>query len=76
MSHLVQRMVERRNRSNQAKWLAHGEDFSRLTILGGVTRENILIIAQRLGGGELEHLLRASNLVTCLAHAQTGLEPD
>ncbi len=31
---------------------------------------------QRLGGGELENLLRAADLVAGLAHAHPGLEPD
>ena len=74
--HLIERMIERRDRGDQAKRLAHRENLSRRPVLCGVAGEDALVVAQRLGGGELEHLLCPAYFVAGLAHAQAGLESD
>ena len=69
-------MVKRRDRGDETQRLAHCENLSCRAVLRGVTGEDALVIAQRLGGGELENLLRAADLVAGLAHTQPGLEAD
>ncbi len=76
MRHLIERMIERRDCGDQAKRLAQRENLSRRPVLRGVAGEDALVVAQRLGGGKLEHLLRPAYFVAGLAHTQAGLESD
>ena len=69
-------MIERRDCGDQAKRLAQRENLSRRPVLRCVAGEDALVVAQRLGGGKLEHLLRPAYFVAGLAHAQAGLESD
>ena len=72
--HLVQRMVERRDRGDDAEQrLAQRVDLARLAVRRQVAGEHLAVVLQRRIAGEREHVARAADFVerVLLADART-----
>ena len=77
MHHLIQRMVERRDRSDDAEQrLAHRVDLALAPMRGDVAREHLAVVYQRLVRGEQQHVAGATDFVQRVLQAQAGLERD
>ena len=70
----VERVVEGRDRRNRLHRLAQGENLAVLAVMRQVTAENLAIVLQRLGGGELIHILRAFGFVDGVLVADPQLQ--
>ena len=76
MGHLVQRMVEGRDRDRAAQRFPGGEDLAGLALCGNIAREDLTVIAQGLHGGEAEHVHCSTNLIACFPQRQAGFRGD
>ena len=73
---LVERVVERRDRRDQADRDAQSVGAAVAPERGDVAGERLAVVAQRLDGGEAEHVDGAAHLVPGVLQAQAGLERD
>ena len=77
MNHLVQRMVERRDRGDHSEQrLLQGVHLAALAVRGEIAREHFAVVDQRLVGREQQHIRGAADLVLRVLEAQSRLERD